>query len=65
MSRLMGQLFHDSPLLVWPLISLTIFFVTFAVIVVAAWRKKTSEVVAISALPLADDVGERRERGER
>jgi len=55
MSRLMGQLFQDSPLLVWPLVSLSIFFVTFALIVVATYRRKAGDIATISALPLADD----------
>ncbi|NUP11235.1 MAG: hypothetical protein HOW73_34755 [Polyangiaceae bacterium] len=59
MSRLMGQLFHQSPLLVWPLVSLTIFFVAFAAILIATYRKRASDMNALSALPLASDEEER------
>jgi len=55
MSRLMGQLFRDSPLLVWPLVSLTIFVVTFAAVILWTYRRRASYIEAVSALPLSDD----------
>jgi hypothetical protein len=55
MSRLMGDLFHQSPLLVWPLISLVIFVLTFVAVVIWAFLRKPSEIDELSAMPLAND----------
>ncbi len=55
MSRLMGELFHQSPLLVWPLISLMIFALTFVAVVAWAMRRKPAEVDEMGRLPLFDD----------
>lgn len=55
MSRLMGELFHQSPLLVWPLISLMIFALTFVAVVAWALRRKPAEIDEMSSLPLFDD----------
>lgn len=55
MSRLMGELFQSSPLLIWPIISLTIFFLTFLAVLVATLRQKPGELSQVAALPLADD----------
>ncbi|MBK6514430.1 MAG: hypothetical protein IPG04_09995 [Polyangiaceae bacterium] len=55
MSRMMGELFQSSPLLIWPVISLSIFLLTFLAVIVATLRKKPGELDAAAALPLADD----------
>lgn len=57
MSRLMSELFRDSPLLVWPVVSLTIFLAAFVVIVVRAARLRPSQIADLSDLPLARDEG--------
>lgn len=55
MSRLMLELFRDSPLLVWPLVSLTIFVAVFVTVVVRAARLQKTQVSALSDLPLTRD----------
>lgn len=55
MSRLMGQLFHDSPLMVWPLVSLLIFALTFIAVVVATMRRKRADVDVLAAIPLGGE----------
>ncbi|MBL8741853.1 MAG: hypothetical protein JNK04_12185 [Myxococcales bacterium] len=55
MSRLMGQLFNESPLLVWPMVSLAIFMVTFMAVLVATLRRRSAEVEGLAALPLEDE----------
>jgi cbb3-type cytochrome oxidase subunit 3 len=57
MSRLMGELFKDSPLLLWPLVSLTIFVLTFLAVAVYAFLRRPQEIADVSALPLVDDAG--------
>lgn len=58
MSRLMGQLFNESPLLVWPIVSLAIFVLTFVGVFIATVRRRPAEVDALAALPLDADGGE-------
>lgn len=58
MSRLMSELFHNSPLLVWPVVSLTIFVAVFVTVVVRAARIKSTQVATLADLPLARDVKE-------
>lgn len=57
MSRLMGELFKDSPLLLWPLVSLSIFVLTFVAVFVWTFLRRPQEIADASALPLADDAG--------
>jgi hypothetical protein len=58
MSRLMGQLFNESPLLVWPIISLAIFVLTFVAVFVVTMRRRPAEVDMLAALPLEGEGGE-------
>ncbi|MBK6513243.1 MAG: hypothetical protein IPM79_06565 [Polyangiaceae bacterium] len=60
MSRMMGELFQSSPLLIWPVISLSIFLLTFLAVLVVTLRKKPGELDPLAALPLADDENARQ-----
>ena len=57
MSRLIGPMFAGSPLLLLPLISLVIFFLTFAAVLLRTYRRKATDYADIERLPL-DDGGE-------
>jgi hypothetical protein len=58
MSRLMGQLFNESPLLVWPIISLGIFVFTFVAVFIMTLRRRPADVDMLAALPLDSEGGE-------
>jgi len=49
-----GELFHKSPLLLYPLLALVIFIVVFAGAVLRAWRQRPEERHALAQLPLDD-----------
>ena len=55
MSRMIGQLFHESPLMVWPIVSLAIFVLTFLAVLVATLRRRDADVDALAAIPLAEE----------
>lgn len=63
MSRLMGQYFANSPLLLLPVISLVLFCAAFLFVLLTVQAKKKPEVVADATLPLDDD--EEQVRPER
>jgi len=50
-----GELFHKSPLLLYPLLALVIFIVVFAGVALRAWRQRPEERDQLSRLPLCDD----------
>lgn len=58
MSRLMGQLFNESPLLVWPMVSLAIFVLTFVAVFVVTLMRRPADVDRLAALPLDREGGE-------
>ncbi len=49
-----GELFHKSPLLLYPLCGLVIFIVVFAGAALRAWRQRPEERDALAQLPLHD-----------
>jgi hypothetical protein len=58
MSLLVGELFHESPLLLYPLVGLCIFMLVFTGAALRAWRQKPQERDALARLPLeAEEVG--------
>jgi hypothetical protein len=54
-----GALFDKSPLIIYPLVGLTIFMVVFIGAVLRAWRRPKAELAAHAALALAEDSHER------
>ncbi len=50
-----GELFHDSPLLLYPLLGLVIFMLVFAGAAARAWRKPAAMREQLARLPLGDD----------
>jgi hypothetical protein len=50
-----GELFHKSPLLLYPLVGLVIFMVVFAGAALRAWRQRPEERDALAQLPLRDE----------
>lgn len=52
MSRLIGPMFAGSPLLLLPIVSLAIFFATFALVLVRTYRRDAAEYSSIEKLPL-------------
>jgi hypothetical protein len=54
-----GALFDKSPLIVYPLVGLSIFMLVFAAAVLRAWRRPKSELAAHAALALGEDSHER------
>jgi len=55
-----GELFHKSPLLLYPLVGLVIFIVVFAGVVMRAWRQRPEDRDLLSQLPLQDESKELR-----
>jgi len=56
MSRLAGELFAQSPALLYPLIALVLFFTVFLVVLVLVMRMKPSEVDEYARLPLDEEL---------
>lgn len=54
MGRLMNELFHQSPLLVWPILALALFGAAFLVISVRAVLRPKQLTEREAALPLDD-----------
>ena len=50
-----GELFHKSPLLLYPLVALAIFILVFAGVVVRAMRQRPEERDALARLPLGEN----------
>lgn len=59
MAKLLGPMFEGSPLMVLPIVSLFLFFITFAVVAVRAYAKKASEYEGAASLPFSDDEGDK------
>jgi cbb3-type cytochrome oxidase subunit 3 len=53
-SRLLGPLFEDSPLLVLPLFGLLLFFLTFVMVVVRLFSRDRAAFDALARQPLDD-----------
>lgn len=54
-SIIFGALLAKSPLLVFPLVALAMFLVSFLLVVLRAYAMRAAVVDAIAQLPLADD----------
>ena len=55
MSRFAAEFFQDSPVLLYPLISLVLFFVVFLVVIVRVVKMKTTEADEYARIPLAEE----------
>ena len=55
-----GELFHKSPLLLYPLVALVIFILVFAGAALRAWRQRPEERNELSRLPLGPDAEDQR-----
>ena len=56
MGRFASELFEQSPLLLYPLIALVLFFTVFLVVVVRVTRMKASEADECARIPLAEEL---------
>ncbi len=59
MARLLGPMFEGSPLMVLPLVTLILFFITFLFVAIRAYAKRARDYDDVAALPLEDDKGDR------
>ncbi len=55
MSRFAAEFFQDSPVLLYPLISLVLFFIVFVVVIVRVVKMKTTEADEYARIPLAEE----------
>jgi hypothetical protein len=58
-----GQIFskmfgHTDPLLVFPVVSLLIFIVTFTSVIVRVMRRPKSEMIALASMPLEKETSQ-------
>jgi cbb3-type cytochrome oxidase subunit 3 len=56
MSRFAAEFFAESPVLLYPLIALVLFFTVFLAVIVRVTRMKKSEVDRYAHLPLEEEV---------
>ena len=55
MSRFATEFFEQSPVLLYPLISLVLFFIVFLVVIVRVMRMKKSEADEYARIPLEEE----------
>lgn len=55
MGAMVRELMMRSPVLVFPLIAMTIFLVVFIAVVIRTWRKKPDELAKLADLALKGD----------
>lgn len=55
MSRFASEFFEQSPVLLYPLISLVLFFTVFLVVIVRVMRMKASEADECARIPLEEE----------
>jgi hypothetical protein len=56
MSRFASEFFDQSPVLLYPLISLVLFFTVFLVVIVRVVRMKSSEADECARIPLQEEL---------
>jgi cbb3-type cytochrome oxidase subunit 3 len=56
MSRFASEFFEQSPVLLYPLISLVLFFTVFLVVIVRVLRMKSSEADDYARIPLEEEL---------
>lgn len=56
MSRFAAEFFEQSPLLLYPLIALVLFFTVFLVVVIRVVRMKASEADHYARMPLEEEL---------
>lgn len=59
MSRLIGPLFEGHPLMIWPLVALALFGITFVAVVARLVLQGSKHHDALAAAPLADEATRR------
>ncbi|MDH3653074.1 MAG: cbb3-type cytochrome c oxidase subunit 3 [Myxococcales bacterium] len=55
MSRFASEFFEQSPVLLYPLLALGLFFIVFLVVIVRVMRMKSSEVNEYARIPLEEE----------
>ncbi len=55
MSRFASEFFEQSPVLLFPLLSLSLFFIVFLVVIVRVTRMKASEADRYARIPLEEE----------
>ena len=55
MSRFASEFFENSPVLLYPLLALALFFIVFLGVIVRVMRMKTSEVDEYARIPLEEE----------
>jgi hypothetical protein len=55
MSRFASEFFANSPVLLYPLLALALFFIVFLVVIVRVMRMKTSDVNEYARIPLEEE----------
>lgn len=55
MSRFASEFFEHSPVLLFPVIALVLFFTVFLVVIVRVMRMKTSEADECARIPLQEE----------
>ncbi|MGB5268761.1 MAG: hypothetical protein WBN30_19375 [Polyangiales bacterium] len=55
MSRFASEFFANSPVLLYPLLALALFFIVFLVVIVRVMRMKTSDVDEYARIPLEEE----------
>ena len=55
MSRFASEFFEQSPVLLYPLLSLGLFFIVFLVVIVRVTRMKASEADRYARIPLEEE----------
>jgi hypothetical protein len=55
MSRFASEFFENSPVLLYPVLALALFFIVFLVVIVRVMRMKTSDVDEYARIPLEEE----------
>jgi hypothetical protein len=55
MSRFASEFFENSPVLLYPLLALALFFIVFLVVIVRVMRMKTSDADQYARIPLEEE----------
>ena len=56
MSRFASQFFEQSPVLLYPVLALVLFFIVFLVVIVRVMRMKASEADLCAHIPLEEEL---------
>ena len=56
MSRFAAEFFAESPVLLYPLIALALFFTVFLIVVIRVWRMKSKDADYYARMPLEEEL---------